>query len=94
MKFIKIALIIAFSFISLQGIAPSIKNLCTIKQTHTIKKQGFNRDESEYIDFPYSVATQESLRRKKIENSVKYYFVVLIFLQFVKYFYYKSCVVV
>ena len=50
MKFIKIALIIAFSFISLQGIAPSIKNLCTIKQTHTIKKQGFNRDESEYID--------------------------------------------
>ena len=50
MKFIKIALIIAFSFISLQGIAPSIKNLCTIKQTHTVKKQGFNRDESEYID--------------------------------------------
>ena len=50
MKFIKIVLIIAFSFISLQGIAPSIKNLCTIKQTHTVKKQGFNRDESEYID--------------------------------------------
>ena len=50
MKIIKIVLIIAFSFISLQGIAPSIKNLCTIKQTHTIKKQGFNRDESEYID--------------------------------------------
>ena len=50
MKFIKIVLIIAFSFISLQGIAPSIKNLCTNEQTHTIKKQGFNRDESEYID--------------------------------------------
>ena len=31
------------------------------------------------FDFPYSVATQESLLRKKIENSVKYYFVVLIF---------------
>ena len=51
MKIIKIVLIIAFSFISLQGIAPSIKNLCTNEQTHTIKKQGFNRDESEYIDF-------------------------------------------
>ncbi|MGN1296032.1 MAG: hypothetical protein ACI4U5_06445 [Bacilli bacterium] len=52
MKIIKLALILSFTFLSLHGVAPTIKQLLNDNNIHTIKRLGFGRDESEYQVLP------------------------------------------